>query len=162
MSQEPFQTWQSQPWNYESAQQQHRHTLNPTASTTDRAYYWDGSKYVYYQDLQAGLQSRQDQSLLSRSQLPTDMLQSTNGQQMPTYIGNSIQQPNVTPFSQQNLLTHQHQQQWLSQYQYSEQPTQSEHELVQQNSVQDMLRVFPIEPSDYAQSQVCLPLFGLL
>src|SRR5437764_879371 len=155
MSQEHFQAWQSQPWNYESAQQQQqhqqqqRHTLNPAASTTGREYYWDGSKYVYYQDLQAGLQSRQGQPLLSSSRLSTDIftsgdlpthstLQSTNGQQMPTYIYNSIQQPNVTSLPQQNLFTHQHQQQWVSQYQYSEQPTHPEHALPRQNSVQDM------------------------
>jgi len=116
---------------------------------------------VYYPDLQAGLQSRQGQSLLSRSQLLTDTftsgglptyynLQSTNGQPMSTHIDNSIQQPNVTLFPQS---THQ---QWLSQDQHSEQSMQSEHEQARQNSMQDILEVFPIEPSDYAQSQVCL------
>ena len=73
---------------------------------------------------------------------------------MPTYIGNSIQ-PNGT-LVQQNLFTHQqqHQQQWLSQH--SRQPAQSEHELAGQSSVQNMIGVVPVEPLDYAQSQVCL------
>ncbi|CAG8593418.1 6273_t:CDS:2 [Paraglomus brasilianum] len=138
--------------------------------------------------LQAGPQSRQDQSSLSPLQLPTDMFTSgglptysisqlTSEQQMLTYIGDSIlseyeqfdltgsiQQPNGAPYPQQNLFMHQqqHQQQWLSQYQYSGQHEGQKpnevimpmHELSRQNSIQDMLGVFPIEPSDYAQSQV--------
>ncbi|CAG8626340.1 7275_t:CDS:2, partial [Paraglomus brasilianum] len=68
------------------------------------------------------------------------ILQSTSEQQMPTYIGNSIQQPNGAPFPQQNLFTNE--------------VIMPMHRLSRQNSVQDMLGVFPIEPSDYAQSQV--------
>ncbi|CAG8455896.1 3863_t:CDS:2, partial [Paraglomus occultum] len=146
MSQQPFQTWQSHyKQRQESAQQQqHRHTVNPATSTTDRAYYWDGSKYVYYKDLQAGSQPRQDQSSLSHSQttmftavngLPTySSSQLANQQQSQTYIDdsnlavhqhlltNSIQQQNDSALSaRQGLITHreQHQQQWLSQYPYS-------------------------------------------
>ncbi|CAG8647833.1 8829_t:CDS:2, partial [Paraglomus brasilianum] len=143
--QQPFQAWQSQPWNYqqhkESAQQQQHHALNPAASTTDRAYYWDGSKCVYYQDLRP--QSRQDQ-------LPTNVF--TFG------VTGSIQQQND---SLSTLFTHRQprQQQWLSQHPYSRQrevrtpnelftPMQSEHQLDRQNSVQDILGVLPIEQSE--------------
>ncbi|CAG8575266.1 1880_t:CDS:2, partial [Paraglomus brasilianum] len=145
------------------------------------------SDYVYYQDLQAGLQSR---SSLSLSQLPTNVFtfgglptysisQLTNEQQTPVYIDGSnlamherlvtgsIQQQNDTLSTRQNLLTHQQQRQrWLSQYPYSRQreiqtsselftpPMQSEHQVDRQNSVQDMHGVFPIEQSEYFQSQV--------
>ncbi|CAG8587207.1 5765_t:CDS:1, partial [Paraglomus brasilianum] len=184
MSQQPFQAWQSQQWNYQEEpmqqqQHQHHHTLlNPAASTThqpmQQEYMYDSNQYLLYQDLlmnsqnelEAGQQSRQDQSLLSLSQLTTDMFTSsglptyfisqlTNEQQMPTYVDNSILpelQPNGALFPQQNLFTfhQQHQQQWLSQFQYAGQheeqkpnevimPMQSEHELSRQNSVQDML-----------------------
>src|SRR6185437_12264369 len=93
--------------------------------------------------------------------------------QLPT---GSIQQPSDALLPQQNLFTlqqyQQYQQQWLSQFQYSGQheeqrpnevimPMQSDHELSQQNSVQDMLGVFSIEPLEYAQSQVRLLISGL-
>ncbi|CAG8596982.1 5907_t:CDS:2 [Paraglomus brasilianum] len=120
---------------------------------------------------------------LNPSQLPTNVyvftsgdlptypiLQSTNEQQMAAYIDNSIQQQNDTLSTRQNLLTHR-QQRWLSQHPYSRQrevqtpnkfftpPMQSEHQLDRQNSVQNMLGVFPIEQSEseYVQSQVYPP-----
>ncbi|CAG8646978.1 2987_t:CDS:2, partial [Paraglomus brasilianum] len=176
MSQQPFQTWQNYQQQEESVQQQQY----------DRAYYWDGSNYVYYQDLQVETQSRQEQSSLSPSQLPTNVFtfgglptysisQLINEQQTPAaYIDDSnlavheqsitgsIQQQNDTLSTQQNQLMHrrQRQQQWLSQYPYSRQrEVQTSNELFTlpmdlQNSVQDMYGVFPIEQSEYFQSQV--------
>ncbi|CAG8627299.1 5053_t:CDS:2, partial [Paraglomus brasilianum] len=156
MSQQPSQTWQSQPWNY---QQQ--------------------------EELVQQQQEQLQQSSLNLSQLPADVLffgdpSTSDG---PPYIDDSnravheqlvtgsIQQQNDTLSTRQNLLTHrqQRQQRWLSQYPYSRQrevqtpnksftpPTQSEHQLDRQNSVQDMLGVFPIEPSEYVQSQAYPP-----
>ncbi|CAG8533612.1 10002_t:CDS:2 [Paraglomus brasilianum] len=153
MSQQPFQAWQSQQGNYyreESVQQQH--PASTTYQPMPQEYIEGSNQYLLYQDLtnsqnrlQAGPQSRQDQSSLSLSQLP---------------IG-SIQQQNGALFPQRNPPTHrqQRQQRWLSQYPYSRQlevqtPKQSEHQLDRQNSVQDMVGVFPIELSDYAQLQV--------
>jgi len=86
----------------------------------------------------------------------------------------SIQQQNDVLSTRQNLFTHrqQRQQQWLSHYPYLRQrevqtpnelfmsPIQSEHQLDRQNSVQDMLEVFPMEPSEYVQLQVSI--FGYL
>ena len=85
----------------------------------------------------------------------------------------SIQQQSDTLSTRQNLLTHrqQRQQRWLLQHPYSRQrevqtsnksftPMRPEHRLDRQNSVQSMRGVFPIEQSEYVQSQVCI--FGLL
>src|SRR6185312_11535028 len=125
MSQQPFQTWSWPQQQEESVQQQQQQQQH------DRAYYWDGSKYVYYQDLQAGTQSRQGQSSPSPSQLPTNVFtlgglpthsisQLTNEQQTPVYIDGSnlamheqlvtgsIQQQSGTPST---LLTHRQQRQ---------------------------------------------------
>ncbi|CAG8555333.1 1419_t:CDS:2, partial [Paraglomus occultum] len=162
MSQQPSQSWNYQQYEESGQRQQQRHTAS---SVTDQAYYWDGSKYVYYQNLQAGLQFRQGQSLLNHSRLPTGMFtsgglptdsisQSTNVPQMPTYIGNPSQQPSDVLLPQQNLFTQQQQYQQQSLSQYSRQPTQSQRELVRQNSVQNMVGVVPVEPLDYTQSQI--------
>ena len=209
MSQQPFQTWQSQLWNYQQQeesvqqqqyQQQQRHTLlNPAASTTYQPMQLeniDGSnQYLLYQDfymtnsqnqLQAGPQSRQDQSSLSLSQLPTDVFtfgglptysisQLTNEQQTPVYIDGSnlamheqlvtgsIQQQNDTLST---LLTHrqQRQQRWLSQYPYSTQrEVQTPNELftpMQSEHQLDQHGIVQSSHLDYIQSQVCM--FGLL
>ncbi|CAG8480915.1 11184_t:CDS:2 [Paraglomus occultum] len=101
---------------------------------------------------------QQYQPSLGVSQLPAN----TGG--LPTY---SI--PQSTNEQQNTLFTHQqqhHKQQWLPQHLHSRQrDVQAPSELFtpmqldRQNSVEDMLGVFPIvvEPSEYVQSQVCLP-----
>ncbi|CAG8505334.1 3522_t:CDS:2 [Paraglomus occultum] len=184
---QPWSYQQEEETMQEQQHQQQRHTLlNPSASITYqpmRPEYMGDSTHYLYQDLlnsQKEMEWRrqfpQDQSLLSLSQSPTDinMLtssglptyfipQMTNKQQTPTYIDNSIQQPNGTLFPQQNLFTLQqpHQQRWLSHLgQHEEQkpnettmPMQSDHKLSRQNSVQDMVGVALIEPLEYAQLQ---------
>src|SRR5437762_3503227 len=112
MSQQPFQTWQSQPWNYQQQeqqqqqqeqqqqqqeqqqQQQQQHTLlNPPMQ---QEYIDVSNQYL----LQAGQLPQQYQSSLNLSQLPTDVftfdglptysiLQLTNEQQTPAYIDDS-------------------------------------------------------------------------
>src|SRR6185369_9414923 len=97
MSQQPFQTWQSQLWNHQQQeesvqqeqqhQQRYRNTLTyPASSTTyqqpTQQEYIDGSnQYLLYQDfltnsqneLQAGQLPQQYQTSLNLSQLPTDL-----------------------------------------------------------------------------------------
>ncbi|CAG8533568.1 10000_t:CDS:2 [Paraglomus brasilianum] len=157
MSQQPFQTWQSQ------HQQQHH-----------QQEYVDGSNQSLLYQSQNELQAGQlPLSSFNLSQLPnTDVgglptysiSQLTNQQQvddsnMVVYeqlVTGSIQQQNNTLSARQNLLTHrqQRQQQWLSQYPYSRQRevrTPNEYQLDRQNSVQDMFEVFPTEQSGYVQ-----------
>ena len=136
-------------------------------------------------ELQAGQLPQQYQSSLNLSQLPTDSFTFdglatypisplTNQQQSQTDIYEqlgtaSIQQQNDAPSTRQNvpMYRQQRQRQWLSQYPYSRQhevqtpnelftPMQSEHQFDRQNSVQDNAWSFPIEPSEYAQLQVCI------
>src|SRR6185312_6443729 len=135
MSQQPFQTWQFQPWNYQQQaesvqqqqhQQQHHILLNLAVPTTHQPMQQDYMAQYLNQDfltnsqneLQAGRLPQQYQSSLSFSQLLADMFtsgglpaysisRSTNKQQILAY--RDEQQPNNILFSRQNLFTHQQQ-----------------------------------------------------
>jgi len=141
MSQQPY---QQQKKSVRQQQSRHRYTFPSTIVSG----LLNGLQNVF----QARKQSRKDQSSLSLSQSPTDMFTDGGPQQilvdsvLPDYeqlLTGTIQQPNLNGAFQQQKPNG------------VVMPMQSEHELSRQNSVQNICGIFPIEPSEHAQSQVC-------
>ncbi|CAG8645759.1 11656_t:CDS:2, partial [Paraglomus brasilianum] len=146
MSQQPFQTtWQGATMELSTT----RESEHQSSDTLMRS-----NQHLLYQNFLTNSQSE-----LQAEQLPQQYQSSPNLSQSPA------DEPAYTDDS--NLAINNQLQQWLSQYPYSRQrevqtsnksfkpPMQFEHQSDRQNSVQNMLGVFPIEQSEleYVQSQ---------